>query len=85
MGETHISLVGEAMLSKSLIQFSAVCWDCVPSLWFGLRPNYDRGKVVMATSVKRFMPPHWLSGLLPSVPPGLAADHCQPMLLLETP
>ena len=31
------------MLSKSLIQFSFVGWGCVPSLLFGLRPNYGRG------------------------------------------
>ena len=31
------------MLSKSLIQFSADGWSCVPSLWFDLRPNYGGG------------------------------------------
>ena len=29
--------------SKSLIQFSIDGWGCVPSLLFGLRPNYGRG------------------------------------------
>ena len=33
-------LIGGAMLSKSLIQFSVDGWGCVPSLLFGLRPNY---------------------------------------------
>ena len=31
------------MLSKSLIQFSAEGWDCVPSLLFDQRPNYGGG------------------------------------------
>ena len=30
----------QALLSKSLIQFFADGWGCVPSLSFGLRPNY---------------------------------------------
>ena len=38
----HLALVGKAMLSKSLIQFSAVGWGCVPSLSFDLRANYGR-------------------------------------------
>ena len=38
-----LALVGRAMLSKSLIQFSADGWGCVPSLWFGLRSNCDKG------------------------------------------
>ena len=36
-------LMGGAMLSKSLIQFSVVGWSCVPSLLFDLRPNYGGG------------------------------------------
>ena len=36
-------LKGMAMLSKSLIQFSADGWGCVLSLLFDLRPNYHRG------------------------------------------
>ena len=35
--------MGWALLSKSLIQFSIDGWDCVPSLLFGLRPNYGGG------------------------------------------
>ena len=35
--------MGGAMLSKSLIQFSVDGWGCVPSLFFGLRPNYGGG------------------------------------------
>ena len=36
-------LMGRAMLSKSLIQFSVDGWGCVPSLLFDLRPNYGGG------------------------------------------
>ena len=43
MGKTGSCSGGKAMLSKSLIQFSADGWGCVPSLYFGPRPNYGRG------------------------------------------
>ena len=36
-------LMGGTRLSKSLTQFSVDGWGCVPSLWFGLRPNYGKG------------------------------------------
>ena len=36
-------LMGRAMLSKSLIQFSVDGWGCVPSLLSDLRPNYGGG------------------------------------------
>ena len=36
-------LMGGVMISKSLIQFSVDGWGCVPSLLFGLKPNYGRG------------------------------------------
>ena len=47
MGETKgktgsCSNGGGAMLSKSLIQFSFDGWDYVPSLLFGLKPNFGR-------------------------------------------
>ena len=35
--------MGEAMLSKSLTQFSVDGQGCVPSLLFDLRPNYGGG------------------------------------------
>ena len=38
-----MALVDKALVSISLIQFSADGWGCVPSLYFGLRPNYSRG------------------------------------------
>ena len=42
-GKLGLVLMGGAMLSKSLIQFSVDWWGCVPFLLFGLRPNYGRG------------------------------------------
>ena len=43
MRELGLVLMGRAMLRKSLTQFSVDRQDCVPSLLFGLRPNYGRG------------------------------------------
>ena len=40
MGKLGLVLMGRAMLSKSLIQFSVNGQGCVPSLSFDLRPNY---------------------------------------------
>ena len=42
-GKLGLVLMGGAMLSKSLIQFSVEGWGCVPSLLFDLRPNYGGG------------------------------------------
>ena len=42
-GETGSFLVGGAMLSKSLIQFSVDGLSCVPSLLFVVRPHYGGG------------------------------------------
>ena len=46
-GKLGVVLMGGAMLSKSLIQFSVewgcVGWGCVLSLLFDLRPNYGGG------------------------------------------
>ena len=41
--ETWSCMMGGAMLSKSLIQFSVAGWGSVPSLLFDLRPNYVGG------------------------------------------
>ena len=41
--ETWSCMMGGAMLSKSLIQFSVDGQGCVPSLLFDLRPNYGGG------------------------------------------
>ena len=48
MGETQggklgLFLMGRAMLSISLTQFSVDEWGCVRSLLFDLRPNYGGG------------------------------------------
>ena len=48
MGETDrgklgLVLMGGTKLIKSLIQFSLDAQGCVPSLLFGLRPNYGEG------------------------------------------
>ena len=40
MGKLGLVLMGGAMLSKSLIQFSVDELGCVPSLLFDLRPDY---------------------------------------------
>ena len=42
-GNLSLVLMGGVMISKSLIQFSVDGWGCVPSLLFGLKPNYGRG------------------------------------------
>ena len=42
-GKLSLTLMGGAMLSKSLIQFSVEGWGCVPSLLFDLMPNYGGG------------------------------------------
>ena len=42
-GKLGLVLMGRAMFSKSLIQFSVDGRDCVPSLFFDLRPNYGGG------------------------------------------
>ena len=55
MGETdwgklgHV-LMGSAMFSKSLVQFSVDGKICAPSLFFNLRPNYGGGNQDKATS-----------------------------------
>ena len=35
MGKTGLALVGKAMFSKYLTQFSVNGWGCVPSFYFG--------------------------------------------------
>ena len=42
-GKPGLILMGGAMFSKSLIGFFVTGWGCVPSLLFGLRPNYGGG------------------------------------------
>ena len=42
-GKLGLVMIGRAVLSKSLIQFSINGWGCVPSSLFDLRPNCDGG------------------------------------------
>ena len=42
-GKMCVFMVGGAMLSKSLIQFSTDGWGCLHSLLFDLKPNYGEG------------------------------------------
>ena len=42
-GNLRLILMGRAILSKYLIQFSVDGQGCVPTLLFGLWPNYGRG------------------------------------------
>ena len=73
-------LMGGAMLSKSLIQFSFDGRGCVPSLLFDLRPNYGGGNEDNGNLIQRS---HAHSGTL-SVP-NPTAGHCRPTPLPETP
>ena len=86
MGETDcgklgLVLMGRAILSKSLIQFSVDGWGCVPFLLFDLRPNYGGGDEDNVTSFKRSQ-----HALLHSVPPTLqqATDPHLHWRLLDT-
>ena len=51
-GETCFVLMGGAMLSKSLIQFSVDGWGCVPSLLFTWGQTIVEVIKIMATSFK---------------------------------
>ena len=42
-GKLGLVLMGRAILSKSLIQFSVDGWGCIPSLLFDLKPKYGGG------------------------------------------
>ena len=79
-GNPGLALMGGAMLSKYLIQFSVEGWGCVPSLYFGLRPNCGRVMEVMATSFKKTY-----ARTVVLIAPDPTAGHCQTITLLETP
>ena len=50
----RLVLMGGAILSKFSVQFSVDGWGCVPSLLFGLRPNYgELMRTVTGNSFKR--------------------------------
>ena len=73
-------LQARAMLSKSLIQLSVGGWGCVPSLLFYLRPNYGGGNEYNDDPFKRSH-----AGTATLSAPNLAAGHCIPTPLPETP
>ena len=76
-----LGLMGRAMLSKSLIQFSVNGRGCVPSLLFPMTKLCIVGvMMVMATSFKRA----YAKTVVFSAPDP-AAGHCQPTAPLETP
>ena len=84
MGETDwggngLVLMGRAMLSKSLVQFSIDGWGCVPFLLSDLRPNMVEVMKIMVT----FKRSHACTATF-SVPDP-AAGHHQPMPPAETP
>ena len=73
-GKLGLVLMGRAMLSKSLIQFSVDGWSCVPFLLFDLRPNYGGRNEGKATSFKRSHP-----RIAALSAPSPAAGPCPPM------
>ena len=72
--------MGRAMFSKSLIQFSADGWGCVPSLLFIWGQTMEKVMKIMATSFKRS---HACTATLTA--PNPAAGHHGPKPPLETP
>ena len=86
-GNLGLVLMGGAMLRKSLIKFSVDGQGCVPSLLFGLRPNYTGVTVVIATSFKRtnactivFSAPDPTAGHCIHMPPPETPGHSQASL-----
>ena len=72
--------MGGAMISKSLIKIFVDGWGYVPSLFFGLRPNYGRGKGGNGDLLQRT----YASPVIFSAPDH-TAEHCQLMLPPEIP
>ena len=50
MGKLGLVLMGRAMLSKSLIQFSVDAWGCIPHLLFTWDQTMVEVMKIMATS-----------------------------------
>ena len=78
MGKLDLVLMGRAMFSQSLIQFSIDGEGCVPSLLFDLRPNFggsneDNGDLLQKV-------PSCTAALSA---PNPAAGHCIPIPLLR--
>ena len=80
MRKLGLVLMGRAMLSKSVIQFSVDGWGCVPSLLFDLRPTYGGRMKMMVTSFKRSH-----ARTAAHSDPNLAAGHHRPTPPPETP
>ena len=78
-GKLGLALMGEAMLRKSLIQFSEDGWGCVPSLSFTWGQAMVDVMKIMGTSLKRS---HAHTATLSA--PNPAASHCRPMPPPET-
>ena len=77
-----LGLVGKMMLSKSLIQFYADGWGCVPSP----RPNYGRDNVSNGDLHQKDLCQHSAAPrTVVASAPDPAADHCQPTPPPETP
>ena len=73
-------LMGRAMFSKSLIQFSVDGWNCIPSLLCTWGQTMVKVMKIMATS---FRLSHAHTAALSA--PNPVAGHCQPTPPLETP
>ena len=85
-GKLDFVLMGRAMLNKSLIQFSVDGKSCVPSLEFGLRPNYGRGNDHNGSLLPKDICQH--AGLPMTAvvhAPDRSAGHCQPTPPRKTP
>ena len=72
-GKLGLVLMGGAMLSKSLIQFSVEGWGCVPSLLFDLGPNYGGGNEDNGGLLQKVLSTHCRTQR-----PDPAAGHCRP-------
>ena len=79
-GELGLVLMGRAMLSKSLIQFSVDGWSCVPSLLFTWGQTMVEVMKIMVIPLKRS---HIYTATLSA--PNPAAGHHWPRPPLETP
>ena len=82
MGKTGCISEGQGH-AKSIIQFSADGWGCVPSLLFDLRPNYGGGNEDNGDLLQKII----LHTLLQSVPPTMQQATGDPRLcqrLLDT-
>ena len=68
------------MLNKPLTQFSVDGWGCVPSLLFGLRPNYGMGNGSNGDLLQKDLCQHCFYSA-----PDPTTGHCQSTPAPETP